>query len=40
MIWDLETTDGLNYAALTAIYSRFRRQARSAPEPEGTPGQD
>src|ERR1700722_18060641 len=26
MIWDLETTDGLNYCALTAIYSRVRRQ--------------
>jgi hypothetical protein len=28
MIWDLETTDGLNYAALAAIYSRLRRSDR------------
>jgi hypothetical protein len=26
MIWDQETTDGINYCALTAIYSRFRRR--------------
>jgi hypothetical protein len=26
MIWDLETTDDVNHAALTAIYSRVRRQ--------------
>jgi hypothetical protein len=26
MIWDLETTDGVNYAALAAIYSRARRR--------------
>ena len=26
MIWDLETTDGVNYSALIAIYSRFRRR--------------
>jgi hypothetical protein len=26
MIWDLETTDGVNYAALAAIYSRLRRR--------------
>jgi hypothetical protein len=26
MIWDLETTDGVNYAALAAIYSRVRRR--------------
>src|SRR5271170_7394586 len=26
MIWDLETTDGMNYSALAAIRSRARRQ--------------
>ena len=26
MIWDLETTDGVNYSALAAIQSRARRQ--------------
>jgi hypothetical protein len=26
MIWDLETIDGVNYSALTAIYTRYRRQ--------------
>ena len=26
MIWDLETTDGVNYAALAAIHSRARRR--------------
>jgi hypothetical protein len=26
MIWDLETTDGVNYAALVAIHSRARRR--------------
>jgi len=26
MIWDLETTDGVNYCALAAIGSRFRRR--------------
>jgi hypothetical protein len=25
MIWDLEATDGVNYSALTAIYTRYRR---------------
>jgi hypothetical protein len=25
MIWDLETTDGANYAVLAAIHSRARR---------------
>jgi hypothetical protein len=40
MIWDLETTDGVNYSALMAIYCRFRRQARPASEPEGTAGQE
>ena len=27
MIWDLETTDGVNYSALAAIHSRARRRA-------------
>ena len=26
MIWDLETTDGVNYSALAAIHSRARRR--------------
>jgi hypothetical protein len=39
MIWDLETTDGVNYSALTAIYSRVRRQARPTSDPEATLGQ-
>jgi hypothetical protein len=25
MIWDLETTDSVNYCALTAIYARGRQ---------------
>ena len=29
MIWDLETTDGINYSALAAIHSRARRRAMS-----------
>jgi hypothetical protein len=40
MIWDLETTDGVNYSALMAIYCRFRRQAGPASEPEATPAQE
>ena len=37
MIWDLETTDGVNYSALAAIHSRARRRnVRPAGEPEGT----
>jgi hypothetical protein len=40
MIWDLETTDGINYSALAAIHSRARRRdARPASDPEGTTGQ-
>jgi hypothetical protein len=40
MIWDLQTTDGVNYSALAAIHSRARRrQPRPADEPEGTAGQ-
>jgi hypothetical protein len=26
MIWDLETTDGVNYSALAAIHSRARHR--------------
>src|ERR1700685_1158950 len=37
MIWDLETTDGINYSALAAIHSRERRRnprpARARPPP-------
>jgi hypothetical protein len=37
MIWDLETTDGINYSALAAIHSRARRRdARPASDPAGT----
>jgi hypothetical protein len=40
MIWDLETTDGINYCALAAIHSRARRRdARPASDPEATTGQ-
>ena len=37
MIWDLETTDGVNYSALMAIYCRFRRQARPRQRARGNP---
>ena len=37
MIWDLETTDGINYSALAAIHSRARRRdIRPISQPEGT----
>jgi hypothetical protein len=40
MIWDLKTTDGINYSALAAIQSRaLRRHVRPSSEPEGTLGQ-
>ena len=36
MIWDLETTDGINYSALAAIHSRARRRnARPTSDPRG-----
>ena len=41
MIWDLETTDGINYCALAAIHSRARRrQVRPADDPEETAEQE
>jgi hypothetical protein len=41
MIWDLETTDGINYSALAAIHSRNRRRhICPASEPKGTAGQE
>jgi hypothetical protein len=33
MIWDLETPDGVNYAALAAIHSRARRHRPAIPMP-------
>jgi hypothetical protein len=40
MIWDLQTTDGINYSTLAAIHSRNRRRhIRPASDPEETTGQ-